>query len=342
MPVPPPPAPNVTPAGAFPPPPAPGAAVLPPPPPGYAPPPPAAQKSGSGFAIAALVLGILGVIFAFTPAAAFGVVLGILALIFGIIALRRKPAKAGIPITGTSLGGAAIIIGLIFTMVYGGGKTASNSAADVPAPAVSQAADDPAPSPSPSKTKAPVNPNAAYDAAYGTFAPVNQTGTGDSVIALPAGAKAGIVTASHQGSSNFVLSVLDASNQPTGDLLVNTIGNYAGVTAYGMNSIGGEGVNIQVKADGAWNVTISPVSAAPALTLPGGATGDQVYKYDGAAGNWTFTNQGQSNFVVTQYGGAMPNLAVNTIGAYSGKVPMFAGPTVITVKSDGAWTVTAG
>lgn len=282
-------------------------------------------------------------VFAFTPAAGFGILLGVLALIFGIISLVRKPVKAGVPISGTVLGAVALIIGIVFAAVYGGGK-ATSSVADAPAAANTADATTAAaaPSPEPTTTEAPPNPNAVYDEAYGTFAPVNQTGTGDSVIALPAGVKAGMVTASHQGSSNFSLSVLDASNQPTGDLLVNTIGNYAGVTAYGMNGFGSAGVNLQVKADGAWNITISPISAAPELGLPGGATGDQVYKYDGAAGNWTFTNQGQSNFAVIQYGGATPNLAVNTIGAYSGKVPMFAGPTVIVVKSDGAWTVAAG
>ncbi|WP_374009877.1 DUF308 domain-containing protein [Leifsonia sp. LS-T14] len=289
------------------------------------------------------MLGIIGTIFSFTPSAALGIVLGILALIFGIITLARKPAQRGMPLTGTILGGVALLFGIIFAAVYGTHTTAS-TAADAPIAAETSSAAQPSQSaePKPAPTKAPENPNAVYDKTYGTFAPINQTGTGDSVIALPAGANAGVVTASHQGSSNFALNILDASNQPTGDLLVNTIGNYSGVTAYGMNALGDGGVNLQVKADGAWNITISPVSAAPDLTLPGSATGDQVFKYGGAAGNWAFTNQGQSNFAVIQYGGAMPNLAVNTIGAYSGKVPMFAGPTVVVVKSDGAWTVAAG
>ncbi|SEI10321.1 MULTISPECIES: DUF4190 domain-containing protein [unclassified Leifsonia] len=354
-PVPPPPAPPApgyanAPAGALPPPPAGYAApgAVPPPPAGYAavgtvPPPPPAKKKGNGLAVASLVLGIIGVIFSFTPSAPLSIILGILALIFGIITLTRKPAKRTIPLTGTILGGVALLFGIIFASIYAshGANTASNLPASSPeSSSAAQPSQSAAPKPAP--TKATVNPNAAYDTTYGTFAPVNQTGTGDSVIALPAGAKAAIVTASHQGASNFSLNVLDASNQPTGDLLVNTIGNYSGVTAYGMNAIGNAGVNLQVKADGAWNITISPISAAPDLALPGGATGDQVYKYSGAAGNWAFANQGQGNFAVIQYGGAIPNLAVNTIGAYSGKVPMFAGPTVVVVKSDGAWTVAAG
>lgn len=326
-----------------PPPPAPGAASVDSSAPGAFPPPPSAKKKGNGLAVSSLVLGIIGAIFAFTPSAALGIILGTLALIFGIIALARKPAQRRMPLAGTILGGVALLFGIIFAAVYGTNTAASTPAGAPVAPQSSrapQASHSAAPKPTP--TKAPANPNMVYDKTYGTFAPIKQTGTGDSVIALPAGAKAGIVTASHQGSSNFALNILDASNQPTGDLLVNTIGNYSGVTAYGMNALGNGGVNLQVKADGAWNITISPVSAAPDLTLPGSATGDQVYKYGGAAGNWTFTNQGQGNFAVIQYGGAMPNLAVNTVGAYSGKVPMFAGPTVVVVKSDGPWTVAAG
>lgn len=289
------------------------------------------------------MLGIIGAVMAFTPSAGLAIVLGILALIFGIVTLSRKPAQRAVPLAGTILGGVSILFGIIFAAVYG--VQTADSATNLPAStSASSTAAVPSQSahPEPTQTKAAENPKAGYDKKYGSFAPMNQTGTGDSVITLPAGVKAGMVTASHQGSSNFSLSVLDASNQPTGDLLVNTIGNYSGVTAYGLNDFGSTGVNLQVTADGAWNITISPISAAPEIALPGGATGDQVYTYGGAAGNWAFANQGESNFAVIQFGGVMPNLAVNTIGAYSGTVPMFAGPTVIVVTSDGTWTVTAG
>jgi hypothetical protein len=293
------------------------------------------RKQGNGLALTAVILGAVGAIFAFTPSAGFGIFLGVVALILGIIALRRKPAKKGRATTGTILGAAALVFGIIFASVYSGGKPAaagSSPAAGNPAASAS--------APEPSKTQAPADPNAPYNATFGTFAPVTKTGTGDSVVAIPAGAKAGIVTAEHTGSSNFSLSVLDSSNQSTGDLLVNTIGAYKGVTAFGMHSLGNDGVNIKVTADGNWSVIIAPISSAPELAVPGGATGDQVYKYDGAAGNWALANQGQGNFVVAQYGGTIPNLAVNEIGAYSGTVPMTAGPSVIEIQSDGAWTVT--
>ena len=72
-----------------------------------------------------------------------------------------------------------------------------------------------------------------YAEQYGTFKKVTENGSGQSIVKLPKGASAGLVTASYNGSGNFSLSVLDANNQPTGDLLVNTIASYSGTTAWG-------------------------------------------------------------------------------------------------------------
>lgn len=55
------------------------------------------EQKGKGLSIAALVLGIIGVVLAFIPLInTFGIILGVLALIFGIIgiAIATKKAKA--------------------------------------------------------------------------------------------------------------------------------------------------------------------------------------------------------------------------------------------------------
>ena len=152
--------------------------------------------------------------------------------------------------------------------------------------------------------------------------------------------KAGLVSATHDGSSNFALSVLDASNAPTGQLLVNTIGAYKGTTAYGFNALG-TGTTIQVKADGNWTITISPVSTAPAL-VPSGA-GDGVFLYSGSASKLTATHDGSRNFNVIEETGKAFNfgLLINEIGAYSGTVPLSSGPSVIVVGANGTWTLQA-
>jgi hypothetical protein len=158
------------------------------------------------------------------------------------------------------------------------------------------------------------------------------------VITLPAGVKAGIIAATYTGAGNFSIQGLDKSNQPTTDLAVNTIGAYSGTTAFGLETVGGGDATFQITADAAWTVTISPLSTATAL--PASGTGDGVFKYDGDPKTWAITGASSGNFVVQQYSASpLPNLAVNEIGAYSGKVPADAGPSIVVINSDGAWTI---
>ncbi|KRF29497.1 DUF2510 domain-containing protein [Phycicoccus sp. Soil802] len=180
---------------------------------------------------------------------------------------------------------------------------------------------------------------APYNETYGTFARITKKGRGDAIIKLPKGAAAGIVTMTHRGSSNIAASVLDSSNQPTGDLLVNEIGNYSGVTVYGLNDFGGDPTKIKITADGSWTIRIAPVSSAPVLPKSVTGVGDKVFRYDGSASDWAISHKGSSNFAVIQSGGLMPNLAVNEIGNYKGVVPLIEGPSVVTITADGRWSL---
>lgn len=215
---------------------------------------------------------------------------------------------------------------------------ASDSAAD--SAAASQGSDSPSPAASDTASQPPSATDWA-DSSYGTFVPVTQTGTGDSLITLPVGAKAGVVSATYQGGDNFSITVLDAANQSTGQLLVNTIGAYTGTTAYGFNAMS-VGVTLQVSGSGSWTVIVSPVSAVPALPTSG--SGDGVFLYSGAATRLTAAYGGSGNFAVLEETGDAFHygLLVNEIGAYSGTVPLSAGPSVISVTADGNWTTTLG
>ena len=153
---------------------------------------------------------------------------------------------------------------------------------------------------------------------------------------MPAEAEAALVTATHQGNSNFVLQTLDATNQMS-DLLVNEIGSYSGVVSYGL--MGAESAMLQITADGAWTVQIDPITAAPLAPAQLSGTGDAVYKYEGSAAVAQITHAGSSNFAVHQTDGTWPNLLINEIGAYQGSVPFMAGPSLLLIKADGAWTI---
>ncbi len=184
---------------------------------------------------------------------------------------------------------------------------------------------------------APEEDDLWFDDEYGSFEPVQEAGAGDSVLSLP-DAAGGIVIAEHEGASNFALNVLDETNQSTGDLLVNTIGSYSGATAWGLSSFG-DGVTLEITADGAWNIEIIPFSEADAV--PDSGSGDGVYLYEGDSAVLEATHDGQSNFIVREGTDALfsSGLLINEIGSYNGSVPMQAGPSVLAVEADGNWTL---
>lgn len=258
----------------------------------------------------------------------------------------KPPKKRGgcLKAGGIVVGIIVIIIIIAAAISSGGGKgsTSSNSnttqAAGTTTP---KAATAPTTTQAAAPTTTAADPTTTFTDQFGAFAPVSKSGSGSSVITLPAGAKAGIVTATYSGSANFVISTLDASNKDAGDLMVNTIGKYSGTTAFGLSSFGGDAAKLKIDASGPWTVNIQPIASAPTLTVPAKATGDKVFIYSGQADSWAITNSGQSNFVVT-FIGDTSDLLVNEIGSYSGTVPVTGGPAIIVVESDGAWTISKG
>lgn len=167
------------------------------------------------------------------------------------------------------------------------------------------------------------------------------SGTGDGVVTLTRtdATQPLLVTAGHQGSSNFVVQVLDQNNQPL-DLVVNTIGAYAGTSLIG--EYGDSITTIQITADGPWTLTAQGIAALTPATNPASGTGDAVVLLDIDASTVALNHAGSSNFVVQSFpvDGGFPNLAVNDIGPYQGTVPFTGGIQVVEIKADGAWTLT--
>lgn len=331
--------------------------------PGYAyhQPVPESDKSFVVTWLLAWLLGVLGIDRFYLGKVGTGLLklitlggLGIWAFIDLILTLTgAQRDKQGRPLGGYDqhkttawiITGVFVVLGAIGSAVNGaraGG--ADDSLADAPAveapaedaPAVEDQASEAAPEEEPVVTV-----QAWADETFGTFAPVSQTGTGDDLVTLPEGATAAVVTATHDGEANFAIAGLDASNQSSGELLVNTIGAYSGSTALGATALGTT-TSLQVTADGNWSVTIAPLSTAP--LLPSSGTGDGVFLYDGPASPLTATHDGDANFVIVQDTGSTFELGVlvNEIGAYSGTVPLGAGPSVVTIMANGNWTTTLG
>lgn len=180
------------------------------------------------------------------------------------------------------------------------------------------------------------------EGAHGTFSAMSESGSGDTLITLPDGVSAGMVTAEHSGSSNFVINVLDSTNQASGDLLVNEIGSYSGTTAYGLTGLSDDATSLEVTADGPWTIDIAPLADAAEFEESG--SGDGVFLYSGDATAVDASHSGESNFAVWQMsdGWMGSDLLINEIGSYSGTVPLTAGPALIVITADGSWELALG
>lgn len=232
---------------------------------------------------------------------------------------------------------AVLVIVVAFQLTNGGGDSSDPGAAEAAGASDTAGSGTSANGDEKEATESTSNP---FDETYGTFKPIKKSGQGDSTLKLPDGASAAVVSMRHNGSANFAVTTLDANNQPTGDLLANTIGAYKGTAAYGLNDMG-DPVKLQITADGHWTVKVSPISSAPELPSSADGNGDAVFLYTGEAADWKLEHSGSANFMVTQYGDIMPNLMVNEIGRYKGTVPAVDGPSVVTVMADGDWSIEA-
>jgi hypothetical protein len=167
--------------------------------------------------------------------------------------------------------------------------------------------------------------------------PVTYTGHGDRVLKIrkPERGHAALATITNRGgSSNFV--VQDATEE---QLLVNTIGQYLGTVLLDKED-GQNTTKLKVQSDGSWRITLSPISAAKQFTTKANGRRDAVVAYMGGTGTITMTHSGTENFVVTAYGrDAGETLLVNEIGRYNGQNTIEAGPLLLELNADGAWTV---
>ncbi|KRE78292.1 DUF308 domain-containing protein [Arthrobacter sp. Soil763] len=91
--------------------------------------PAAPAQRGNGWGVAALVIGIVAVVFSFIPVmGVIAFILGPLAVLFGIIGATRKFAKKGSAIAGLVLGVLAIVIAAIWMAVVSAAVSSADQA----------------------------------------------------------------------------------------------------------------------------------------------------------------------------------------------------------------------
>jgi hypothetical protein len=191
--------------------------------------------------------------------------------------------------------------------------------------------------------------------------PIALEGSGDKVspqFELFAGIT--IFEVSHDGTSNFIVELMSESGE-TIELLVNTIGQYTGVNAIGVQEeafFGAEpGMHLlNIQADGTWSITIRQprYNSAPGLPQNFSGEGDSTstpFLLDAGLATFTLNHDGTSNFIVELLSieGSIADLLVNDIGSYEGSKAVgiqqgaLFGPEpgiyILSITADGNWSI---
>jgi hypothetical protein len=194
----------------------------------------------------------------------------------------------------------------------------------------------------PTATPEPTLPPTPEPTAAPAFAPIALTGSGDKVVPFTIPEDVGaIARMTHSGSSNFAVWSVAADGSKN-ELLVNTIGSYAGTVLFDFLQ-GTHSVAFEVEASGSWSITVQSVFSADmwstATKLSG--SGDYVMLLDLPTTGLTvleLTHAGESNFAVWSYALDGTDLLVNEIGAYSGESILSEGTFLLVIVADGKWT----
>ncbi len=176
--------------------------------------------------------------------------------------------------------------------------------------------------------------------------PIDFVGSGDSVLDVNKWSGPAILRLSHNGQHNFIVENFDVNNNGLG-LLVNEIGNYAGIIPldFGYFGTNADTKRITVDADGVWEIHVLPLSSAQIVPVPGvvAGEGENVLLLDGATPDTIIFDASQAahNVVLEAYSHEPSiqylDLLVNEIGAYTGTLLAPSGATVLVVKADGPW-----
>ena len=154
-------------------------------------------------------------------------------------------------------------------------------------------------------------------------------------------------TMTHDGSSNFVVWLMDGESGQKIELLVNEIGSFDGSKAIGITSEGD--YILDVTADGPWKVVIEqPRQAATQstpLTLSG--TGQKVsgmFYLENGLKRFQMKHDGSSNFAVwlMDNQGNKIELLANEIGNFNGSKAVGiteSGTYLLDIQADGNWKI---
>lgn len=255
---------------------------------------------------------------------------------------HRAPKKhTGLKVTAGIL--AALVVLITIGTLLGGGDDPGGSGrerleladdASTSSPRTSAAEEEQATSPTAAPTPTAEATPAARARTY--------RGRGDKVVKVAETDDVLLVSMTHTGGSNFIVHPIDPGGAEQASI-VNEIGSYKGTVL--VNEEDGKVLRgFTVKADGAWTLTLKPLTMARAWagTRVAGRGDDVLMVVPASSGLVTVKaeHSGSSNFVIYAYSERDRNLLVNEIGSYRGQLLLADGTILVTVKADGRWTLT--
>lgn len=168
--------------------------------------------------------------------------------------------------------------------------------------------------------------------------PIVYTGAGDDVISIEPLEGIWVLTITgNSGAHHFAVKGYDDASNYT-ELFVNTTEPYVGTTLDPSLST----TMLEITASGDWTIELRSVyemetiSAGQSIS----GTGDTVMLVSSPGKTATISGNADSHhFAVKSYGFTADDLMVNTTDPYEGKVMLKGDPFLITVDSEGDWTI---
>jgi hypothetical protein len=144
-----------------------------------------------------------------------------------------------------------------------------------------------------------------------------------------------VLRIAHSGSSNFVVRAHVGQDTV---LLVNAIGSYSGSRPL----LAKEPVAFDIKADGAWSISIEPMAGGGAPGFSGSGTAVSALFDPPPSGSWEIQHDGPANFIVWLHCGGGLSLVQNLIGPTRGskELAFEQGDCYWEVEADGNWSLT--
>lgn len=291
------------------------------------------EHRAGGLAIAALVLGIVGLLAGTVPFLCFVAFLpAVAAVVVGAVALRKRTTRRGMGLTGLILGGVGILVALAMTVVsifllvhiveavqdeQSSGGLSDDSSSSSP---FDEDTDDALP-----ESAGPFLDGYVVRGSGEDVVPIGAV-DGDTVL--------GIATITVTGGSSFEIYGRDADGEDV-EWVTDGQGDYAGDVVF--NTIPGDAITaFHVTSDADWTIELHSTYSVASVTSELGGTGDDVLYYDGSATSAALAcTSGTAISVWSEYEGT---LIEGEACPYTGTIELPAGGGLLQILATGDWT----